>query len=408
MNLVDLTKGQLGGPMLSKVAGMLGVSNDDARRATDVAVPSLLAMLSGLASTPDGARKLDAAVSQADEDMETAVAGARESAATGAEGAGGMLGSLFGGGALNGVASAISKFTGLAPGTITKLLGTLGPMVLGVLKGQKKSMGLDAGGMANLLASQKQNIAAAMPAGLGSMLSGVPGLGGLTSMFGDAGARASDMARDAGGHVRETAGAAYDAGRAGVADASRAVTAGASSAARWVIPVLVLLLLGAVAWALIERYTDRKLAAIDQPALPRPAAPVVDGPETPARDTTEGATAAAARIGDAATDSVQGMTTRVNDIFKSVTDSFTTITDPASAQAAVPKLRDATDKLGGLQTSMSALPADARNQVAGSIKTWADKLNPLIDKAMAIPGVGDRIGPVVKDMRSKLSALTGT
>jgi hypothetical protein len=42
-------------------------------------------------------------------------------------------------------------------------LGLLGPIVLGVLGQQQRSSGLDASGLAKLLASQKDNVLAALP-----------------------------------------------------------------------------------------------------------------------------------------------------------------------------------------------------------------------------------------------------
>ena len=60
------------------------------------------------------------------------------------------------------------------------------PLVLGVLGKLKSSLRLDASGLASTLLGQKQNIVGAMPAGLGSALSSVPGLGSFLSSAGSA------------------------------------------------------------------------------------------------------------------------------------------------------------------------------------------------------------------------------
>jgi hypothetical protein len=55
-------------------------------------------------------------------------------------------------------------------------LGLLGPVVLGVLGREQRDRGLDASGLANLLISQKNNVSAALPAGLSKYLreAGIP------------------------------------------------------------------------------------------------------------------------------------------------------------------------------------------------------------------------------------------
>src|SRR5258705_6710382 len=82
----------------------------------------------------------------------------------------------------------LSRFTCVGECSTSKLLGILTPVVLGFLGKQQKSMGLNAGGLANLLTGQKDNIRAAMPAGLDTALSSA--LPGVSQLFGG-GARAA-------------------------------------------------------------------------------------------------------------------------------------------------------------------------------------------------------------------------
>ena len=100
------------------------------------------------------------------------------------------LSSLLGGSATSALGGALSKFTGMSQGSSSSLIGMLAPAVLGTLGDQQAEQGLDASGLARLLASQKDNIAAALPPGFGSLLSaaGVPG-------FAAAGNQASRMAQ---------------------------------------------------------------------------------------------------------------------------------------------------------------------------------------------------------------------
>jgi len=83
----------------------------------------------------------------------------------------------------NALIRAISKFTGLGQGASGSLLGMLAPIVMGTIgQHQSATRALDANGIANLFAGQKDNIAAALPSGFGSLLSGT----GLLNSLGDA------------------------------------------------------------------------------------------------------------------------------------------------------------------------------------------------------------------------------
>jgi hypothetical protein len=66
MNLVNLVKEQLGGNVLTRLAGTLGTSPDNTRTAMNAAIPTLLTAFGNVASTRDGARDLAAAVDSLD------------------------------------------------------------------------------------------------------------------------------------------------------------------------------------------------------------------------------------------------------------------------------------------------------------------------------------------------------
>jgi hypothetical protein len=103
------------------------------------------------------------------------------------------------------------------------------------------------------------------------------------------------------------------------------------------------------------------------------------------------------------TDQVAGLTTQVTDFFRSATDVFTDMKDAASAQAAVPKLKDLTVKLDSLRGLIDKLPADAKEKVLTVFRGLSSKLVLLIDKVMATPGVDEKIKPFVDDLRAALA-----
>ena len=269
-----------------------------------------------------------------------------------------LLGSLLGGNALASLASALGRFTGLGSGSVSSLLTLLAPVVLGVLKTRTGGMGTDATALASLFEGQRHNIVQALPRGLSDQLASVPGMSGAAAW------------------VRDTAGAAYQAGRAAVVDAgslARSPAAAGASAWRWALPVLAVLLVGGLLWWWGTRSTPPQVSPVTPPAV--------------------------------GTDQVARLTGQVTDFFRSATDTFTGIKDTASAEAAAPKLRELSTKLDTLRVAMNQLPADARAKVVALVKDLGAKLLPTIEAAMAMPAVGDTLKPYVDDLRSKLNAL---
>jgi hypothetical protein len=269
-----------------------------------------------------------------------------------------LLSSLLGGNALSSLASALGRFTGLGSGSGSSLLTLLAPVVLGVLKNRTPGMGADANALTSLFAEQRQNIVNALPRGLSDQLASVPGMSGAAAW------------------VRSTADSAYQAGRAAISEAgstARGAAAAGSSALRWALPVLALLIVGGLLWWWGTRSTPQRVAPVTPPAI--------------------------------GTDQIARLTGQVTDFFRSATDTFTGIKDAASAEAAAPQLRELSARLDTMRVAMNQLPADARARLVALVKDLGAKLLPTIEAAMAIPAVGDTLKPYVDDLRSKLNAL---
>ncbi len=243
MNIIDMILKLIGtGNTTNAISSVLGLSQDQTKRATIAAVPTLLAGLTHLSSTPQGAEQLSGAVSQQDtgllDNLSDHISG--QGAGLADQGSR-VLGSLLGGGTISKLSGVLSRFTGVGEGATGKLMGLLTPAILGVLGRQQRSQGLDASGLANLLAGQKDNIRAALPAGLGTMLSSV--LPGAAQLF-ETGRPAARVPEEAG---RRTAGADAPPRR--------------SSAIRWAVPLLV----GLGVLALLLLWSNRHRAGTGSP-----------------------------------------------------------------------------------------------------------------------------------------------
>ena len=102
---------------------------------------------------------------------------------------------------------------------------------------------------------------------------------------------------------------------------------------------------------------------------------------------------------------IAGLTGQVNDFFRSATDTFAGIKDAASAEAAVPKLRELSTRLDSMRVAMDQLPADARASLVALVKDLSAKLMPSIDSLVAIPAVGDKLKPLIDELRRKLNGM---
>jgi hypothetical protein len=362
-NLVSLVMQFLTPDMIGRIADALGLDRNKVESAITSAVPALLAAFGNTARQPGGAQKLaDAAKQQASTpgnfaDMLTS-SGESSLRQKGSQ----MLSSLVGGQNQNSLTDAIARFTGLGQSASGSLLGMLAPIVMGIIaRHQGTAGGLNANGIANLFASQKDNIADALPSGLGNLLSGT----GLLSSLGGAARTATATDTEA---MRE-------ASASRVVDAARPRGAGAASApSNWLYWLLPL----AAAAALLIYFAVR-----------------------PTQDVAQQNMSQAQNIAPQGVDLGKQITNNINNLRTTLGG----VTDVASAKEALPKVQEATtqiDKKGG---EVSQLSADQRKQVAGLINPLMPAFNQLCDKVLAIPGVAEVLKPSVDAVKAKLTTL---
>ena len=359
MNMMEILKGQLGGMVAGQLGKAVGLDSSQAEAGIGALLPTILGGLIKQSSTPEGAGKLDQALSSDEYDggmfdnIGDLLSGGGDTGGMAKMG-GGVIEMLFGG-KVGMIADIIGKVTGMKSGSATGLLGLLAPLVMSFLGKQKRSLSLDGGGMANLLMSQKDEVAKAMPAGMSSAL-------GLTDLgFADT-----------------------PAGRPAATPTAQPSTSSGGGLGKLLIPLAVIAALVFGAYKFLGGG-----GAVDMPALPDVSVPNVD------LGSVEGSVAGAGDV-----------TGQLKDIFGGYNETLSGITDVDSAKAAVPEMEGLNEKLGGVSGMMEKLPAGVKDTVSGQVGTMIEPIKAMLDKVLAIPGVGPILQPIVDNMLEKVGMLT--
>jgi hypothetical protein len=279
-NIVSTISSFLTPEIVGKIASASGLDRSTTQTAVSAAVPSILGALANAVAKPGGAAKLATAVAAQPPDLLGNIIGSLTNPTQMATQGGSLLSSLLGGGVSSMLASTVGRFLGISDATAQTVMGLLAPVIMGVLGREQRSNSLDANGLARMLTGQKEQIAAAMPAGLANLLDNsgrYEGIGRATSNTGT-----------------------YEAPRAQYATASpQRVASETKGSTNWLYWALPLLALGALLWAFLPR--DAEPVRTSQPA-PAPSQIVTGTERQPVyfRRALDGWTA----MGSAATDYV--------------------------------------------------------------------------------------------------------
>src|SRR5262245_39385780 len=238
-NIVSTISRLLTPELISKLASAAGLDRTIAHKATAAAVPAILAGLADTAAKAGGARQLASAVAEQPSDLLGSIADSLTGAQQMADKGTSQLSTLLGGGMQAVLASTIGKFLGIGEGPMRMLLGLITPIILGVLGREQRAQSLDANGLARLLGGQKDEIASAMPAGLGRLLQESGFMAGTAASPGRPG---------------------YEAPRAGSLRVA-ADAAPTSSRANWAYWALPLLALAGLLWFLFPK-EERTVEAV--------------------------------------------------------------------------------------------------------------------------------------------------
>ena len=366
--------------MVQKIAASVGGDGQQVQSAIGAAVPALLAGFAGTA-THGGAQKIADAVQQqstALDDIGGLLGGGQNSLTeTGTR----LVGSLLGSNAQSGISSAIAKFSGLGQGAATALMGALAPIVLGMIGKQVGPRGIDAASVSNLLESQKSNIAHAMPSRLGNLLEGSGVIENLDA--------AADQVRGAAASATRTASSAASSA---TRSASAAVDTG--SGMRWLYWLIPLLAILGLLWYFLGRPTQPVTTTTQAPPA---ATSTTQAP--PAATSTNVTTAPNLTIGGI--DVGREISTQLG----TLRTTMEGVTDAASAQAALPRLESVSTALTPVVSAIGQATTEQKAAVTSMVAPLMQTINPMIDRVMAIPGVGDVLKPAVDTLKTKLTAL---
>ena len=359
MNLIDLVKGYLGGDFTNRMSSLLGESTDKTRSGIDAAVPGLFSAFDNSASTPDGARRLSSAVDDADDSMLGNLGGLFGAGSSSWINRGsGILSSLLGGSALSGLSGNIGRSSGLSGKAVTMLLGFLGPLILGVLKREKQTRGLDSTGLSNLLAAQRSNISA-VPEGT----------------FKTAGERIEPgYGREPLREVTETEKGTRDTGRYAETYRAEAREPARHSSLGWLLPLALLLIGLGLIWHFASRPTSRTVEA--------------------GREEAGGLA------------QITGLKDQLISTQATAAGILRGITDPASAEAAVPRIEALNSRLDQMHNTFESLPSGSKSAVTSFMPSVVDRLRPQVDRVMSIPGVSDLVGSQLREMLSKFQSFS--
>jgi hypothetical protein len=373
-NLISLAMQYLTPDVISRIASVLGLDRNSAYSAISAAVPALFAGISGAAAKTGGAQNLVETIRQQPgmlDNFDNIIGSGNQSSLL--DQGSTLLKSVLGGQDQAALAGAVSKFAGIGQGASNSLLAMLAPVALGAIGKQLGGRNLDAGSLTNLLASQKDQIAQALPGGFGKLLAGTGLLDSLSGAVGSAGAMAGQAARSAAGHAEQFgASAARMAGNAG----QRAAGAATSAIPTWTYWVVPLIAIGGLLWYLVANRTEPVRV---QPTATAPQSVVVGGVD----------------IGKQLGDSLNSLRT-----------SLQGVTDVASATAALPRVQAATTQIEKINGMMGQLSADQRKVIAGMTAPVTATLTPLFDKVLAIPGVGEVLRPAADRLKTRLADLS--
>ncbi len=405
INILDMVKSQIGGQIAGQIAGKFGVNEQTAKSGIDALLPTILGGLVSKVSSPGGTEALGKALDEGGFDgglldnLGGLLSGSKGDEL--ANKGGGLVSMIFGDKAAV-LGPIIAKLTGMKSDSVMSMLAMLAPLVMSFLGKAKSTSGMDVNGLASLLVSQKSSIASAMPAGVSDAM----GLG-LLSPKQPAAAAAP---------VRPT----------------QASEAGGGGILKVLIPLAILAAIGYGCYRYIvdgirpSGPEGNVIVEMD----PNAANDGGYGPEgggdsglgaggsgegetmRPYRPQPGDSSELAPKVATETTEPAAAMPdfdiSKMTSTFESMAGVFEKVTDVESAKAALPELETMDKQLEAASAGFAAIPELIRGPLVKSLQSSFPAVEAMIEKALAVPGVGDVLKPIVESMMLKIKPLIDT
>jgi hypothetical protein len=98
---------------------------------------------------------------------------------------------------------------------------------------------------------------------------------------------------------------------------------------------------------------------------------------------------------------------QVKDLVQPLTETLNSVKDVATAEVALPKLKEMGGKFDTLKATLDKIPDAAKGPAKKLLADAIAKLKELADKVLALPGVGEKLKPTVDELMAKLTGIAG-
>lgn len=390
INLMDLVKSAISSSgVADQIGSAAGLDKSKTNSAIDAAIPVLLSGLMKKASTPSGASELSNIFKKQDaepsilDNLGSLVSGGASSKLLSM---GSSLLPMLLGSSQASIVSVLMKLLGIGDKGVLGLLGSLAPIVMGVVGKQAKSAGgFDPGVLTNLLGGQSNFLSSALP----NELKGVMGLA-------DLGRQASETVNNA---ARNTTRETTTRERAYVAPAPAAP---ASNPLSWLLPLLALAGLGFLGYTFMS---GTKKEEVKTPVVRTPTPVPATAPAVKPVPDSVAAPLELPKLELPGGMSIEDLKAKLSGSFDGITTTLGSITDVDTAKGAVSKLQEAAKAYADL--GMDKMPAAATGTLAPFIKPYFEKVGGLLNGLYLIPGVKEIIEPVLGPMVQSVSKMMG-
>jgi Bacterial protein of unknown function (DUF937) len=406
-NLVDTVTQILSDKVLERFGSSIGLDKTRVENAAQAGIPALLASLSSLVSRPGGATALSNTLTQQPSNALTKIANAVGGAGQNAilNSSTSALISLLGNSTTSAISNAIARYAGVDGAASQSIMGLLGATVMGALGQQQRAGNLDASGLARVVKSQADAIIGSLPSGVSKYLT-------------DAGLFDGSPPSNEERPVSAPYASATPRRNAAAAEPKPTV-----SQWGWLLPALLLAGFGTFAWHMYSRPDATQTAAVTAPEPTKPE--IAATPNTPVAPSANGASTGVAGVGPMpAPSTIQPASfqvldnlrdikvgdvdfgKRMADALNGMRGSLGTITDEASARAALAPLNSSTDEFNKISGLANQLSPEAKKSLASAIASIRPILDQLFDRALQVPGASALIKPTIDNIRTKLDTLT--